>query len=311
MLRSLLNQSRLPSEIIVVDDGSTDNSVQVLQRFAAENPIIRFLENGRNQGAEYSYNRGLAQTEGNYISLLSADDIYLPDFVEKTVSLLEKYPQAGLCCSNPGYVDGVSGMRYSRNLGLSNSPCYFPPDHLVELMRKKYVEIGGAYSAVKRTALLEAGGYLPGLKWHCDWFVLLVIAFRYGICYVPEPLVTKRVLPNCYSLSGVSQWPKQKKLLNDMLAAIKSPAYRDVFDMFKQSAVLAQLPRMFYVLLGDKNHWDIFTPLLFWRTLIIVLKSKINLVTPLVLKRLYNKIRFKWSRQESAGANLSTGDCLD
>ena len=100
-LDAILRQSLRPLELIVVDDGSTDNSVEVIERFARRDTTIRLVRNERNMGAQLTSNRGLQHASGAYMYFAAADDRILPGFFEKSIALLTQYPQAGLCCCAP------------------------------------------------------------------------------------------------------------------------------------------------------------------------------------------------------------------
>jgi hypothetical protein len=199
----------------------------------------------------------LQLTSGDYIYSTAADDQVLPGFFEKSINLLTQYPQAGLCCSDPAFFDGQTGAVRRNRLHLSDEPRYFSPDELVKLMRLEPIQIAGHTSLMKRTFLLEAGGWLPQLRWHCDWFALLVVAFRHGLCYIPEPLAMLRALPSTYSASGMREWPAQRDVLRHLLNLLKSPEYRDVLPLFKRSGVLSVFGwPILRVILNDKNHRD-------------------------------------------------------
>ncbi len=82
-LRSVLEQTQAPLEIICVDDCSTDNTVTIIQKFQAEFPNrIHLIINEKNMGATYTRNRGLAVSKGEYVQFLDADDILLHNKLE-------------------------------------------------------------------------------------------------------------------------------------------------------------------------------------------------------------------------------------
>lgn len=89
-LRSILNQTYAPKEIIVIDDGSTDRTRDIIRSLQAEFPDrIQLLVNDRNRGATYTRNRGLAVATGEYIQFFDADDLMLPHKFEYQVSVLK------------------------------------------------------------------------------------------------------------------------------------------------------------------------------------------------------------------------------
>jgi glycosyltransferase involved in cell wall biosynthesis len=98
-LDALANRERPPEELIVIDDGSTDDSWSIIQDFAARYPFIRALKNDQNRGAEFTVSRALDLATGDYVCGAAADDFVKPGFVEKSMALLARYPQAGLCCT--------------------------------------------------------------------------------------------------------------------------------------------------------------------------------------------------------------------
>ena len=95
-LEAILTQSLRPMEVIVVDDGSTDNSVAVIEQIAKRDSIIRFICNGKNRGVMFSLARALEVACGAYVYFGSADDQILPGFFEKAMEMAKVYPQAGI-----------------------------------------------------------------------------------------------------------------------------------------------------------------------------------------------------------------------
>lgn len=100
-LRSILAQTRQPCEIIVVDDGSTDDTAVVVQTVGH---AIRYLSQ-RNMGLAAARNTGIRNSRGDTIALLDADDLWEPQFLEVLTSLLARYPEAGGAYCGFQYVD--------------------------------------------------------------------------------------------------------------------------------------------------------------------------------------------------------------
>ncbi|GJD21729.1 probable glycosyl transferase [Rivularia sp. IAM M-261] len=92
-INSALNQTYPTVEVIVVDDGSTDNSWQIIKKY--QNKITPILK--QNGGQASAFNAGFKNSQCDIICFLDADDIFLPKKLEKVVSIFEKYPDIGWC----------------------------------------------------------------------------------------------------------------------------------------------------------------------------------------------------------------------
>ena len=91
-LQSVLSQTFLPQDVIVVDDGSTDDTEDVLEPFRRHIHYIR----QENQGPAVARNRGIAEAKGDLIAFLDADDVWVPEKLERQVNVLIENPRIGL-----------------------------------------------------------------------------------------------------------------------------------------------------------------------------------------------------------------------
>lgn len=91
-ISSILEQTFSDFEFIIIDDGSTDNSLKTIQEYATKDKRIRVVINGENIGLAKSLNKGIDLALGKYIARIDADDIAVPDRFEKQVAFLEKHP---------------------------------------------------------------------------------------------------------------------------------------------------------------------------------------------------------------------------
>src|SRR6185436_11843228 len=82
-VNAILQQSAQPLEVIIIDDGSTDQSVEIIQELARRHPVIQFHHNEKNEGVLFTINRGIDLARGEYVFSSSADDEILPSFLEK------------------------------------------------------------------------------------------------------------------------------------------------------------------------------------------------------------------------------------
>ena len=105
---SIMRQSYANLEILVIDDGSTDNTGNILKKLAEEDTRIVYIKNEKNLKLIATLNKGLDLCKGKYIARMDADDISVPTRIEKQVDFLEKHPNIG-----------VVGT-YTKNFGANN-----------------------------------------------------------------------------------------------------------------------------------------------------------------------------------------------
>ena len=106
-LESVKAQTYKVTELIIVDDCSTDDSVAIIERWLQENKInCTFIRHEKNQGICKSLNEALAVATGKYISMVASDDIWLPDKIARQVEIMEAQPdQVGILYSDAFQID--------------------------------------------------------------------------------------------------------------------------------------------------------------------------------------------------------------
>jgi len=146
----ILAQTYEDFEFVVVDDGSTDDSLERLQAVGAGDPRVRVFAPGR-LGAAAAYNYGVQQARGEYVARQDFDDRSYPDRLKLQVALLDGRPEVGIVGGAYMLVDERRGERYVR----------MPPtdhDALFAAMAR-YVPIAHTVAMFRRRAWAEAGGY--------------------------------------------------------------------------------------------------------------------------------------------------------
>lgn len=200
-LEAILNQSYRPSEVIVVDDASIDNSVEIIQQFVKRDPIVHLVKNEKNMGIFYNLNKFFSIASGEYVYLAGSDDRVLPGFFEKSMKLLARHPEAGVCSSLAYKID-----EKGRNKGFFVTPivstkgCFISPKRAILLVNKLDNYIPGQTAIYKRKALDSIGGFIPELNAANDAFALKIIVCKYGGCFIPEAFTCMRVIANSYSV---------------------------------------------------------------------------------------------------------------
>jgi glycosyltransferase involved in cell wall biosynthesis len=289
-LRAIINQSYMAKEIIIIDDGSTDNSIEIIQEFAKKHPTIKLIRNECNMGVVYSANTAIKYVTSEYIYFASANDMVLPEFFEKSMGLLERYPNAGICCSDPAIL-ADSGLVIGRSLYWAKESCFLSPEKLINLLNWDR-SIWGFSVIIKRAAYEEAGGHYHDLKWSCDWFTDYVVAFRHGICYVPDSLATMRIHEITWS-SSIKNPVTQHEINMYIIKLLKSHAYSDVLPWFRRSVVLSYLPGMLFTLLYNTKNWNLISLKLVPRLILVAIRHFLSELSPLMLKQFYRRLRYK------------------
>jgi glycosyltransferase involved in cell wall biosynthesis len=201
-LCSVRAQTHRTLEIIVVDDGSSDETPTIVERHAAEDPRLRLLRQ-TNAGVAAARNAGWRAAKADLISFIDADDLWAPTKVERQLQALEKAgPKAGLVyCWTARLAEDGTVSRY-------HGGARHDGDALSTILRSNYIG-SGSNVLVRRQALVETNGFDPRLReanaQGCeDWLFCCRVAESHHVVCVPEYLIGYR-----YRELGMSRDRKQ------------------------------------------------------------------------------------------------------
>ena len=191
-LDSVFAQTYTDYEIVIVDDGSTDQSVEIVKQNS--DPRIRLIQQ-KNAGVSAARNRAISEAKYDLIALLDADDEWKPTYLQTQMELVQNYPQCDVFCCNYEFRNAegkvtptiIHKLPFSGIDGLLNNyfeiaSCSHPPICSISIM-------------VRKNAIQSIGGFPVGIKSGEDLLTWAKLAVKYKIAYSTKPLAV--FVDNC------------------------------------------------------------------------------------------------------------------
>lgn len=234
-IESVLTQSYVNREVIVVDDGSTDGTGKSIQKYLDK---ILYIHQANSRQA-VARNHGIRYAKGELIAFLDADDVWLPDKLKQQVQLFRQNPELGLVYCKIREIDETGSPIRDSQADLRGA------DTVSRILLGKYDTIGtGSTSLIPRVILDEVGLFDPELPPCEDTDMLWRIASRRPIDYVNEVFVLYRMHPgnshrNLHRTTRAWIMMYQK--------ALNDPLIRNLGSNFRREC----LERLYYMVAGD------------------------------------------------------------
>jgi glycosyltransferase involved in cell wall biosynthesis len=265
-LAALFNQTHPYDEILIIDDGSTDDSADVIERLITGNPNARLVRAPANKGIVPTLNQGLLLVASDYVHMASANDSYHPRLLEYCANAVAQYPDITVFCGNATFRYKEGNREDPVLMDLPQEPHYFTAKAFRARIRQSPLAAFGGGIIMRRSDMLRHGGLQESLRWHTDWMMYYMLAFEHGLYYMPEPLVTIEVAKSSYS-SQARIWSRQREVIHELITRIgrESPEMQSIW---KSTALLPTYDlRTLSVLRQPECRWYA-TPLLVWRLLV-------------------------------------------
>lgn len=224
-IESIFNQTYRNFEIIVVDDGSTDNTEKILEKYNG-NRQFRYIYQ-ENRGISAARNAGIRASSGEFIAFLDADDMWLPEKLERQISLIIEFPDVGLVgCGYYGIDESGKRIKEIRSSNYLNKELL-----LNDLMVRNVVTSSGSGALVRKECFDKVGLFDESFRSTEDrdmWFRILK---NYDSKYVNESLVTIMARKGSLSKNVSNMKIYQKKFIQKhfrnmrFITKIKSYSY--------------------------------------------------------------------------------------
>lgn len=184
-IESILNQTFKDFELIIVNDCSTDNTLNILKDYEKKDKRIKILSNKVNQKTARTLNTGLREAKGEYVARLDADDWSYPDRLEKQVKFMDENPDIVLSSGNMEICDSKLNKRKISNLPTSD-----------ESIRKVFLQYNPTVSPAmiwKRKLSEEIGGFSTNTVFE-DYMLFMDMSSKGKVANLKDVLIKYRVL---------------------------------------------------------------------------------------------------------------------
>jgi len=194
-IESVLAQTYPNFEVIVVDDGSTDNSGEVIERFISQStngrhPVL--FSSQPNQGASVARNTGIAKARGEYLAFLDSDDIWLPEKLEYQMRALEQFKdECGVCVTDARLVNKsgmditssfrAHGKHYEETIGMDHDA--------VRSIARSFCGVWLSTLVARTDLVQQIGGFSPDISFVEDRDLHFRLSLVTSIAYVNKPLI--------------------------------------------------------------------------------------------------------------------------
>lgn len=230
-IRSVLDQTFRDLELIIVDDGSTDNSLEIVRQF--DDARIRII-NQENAGVSTARNNGVKAANNEYVSFLDADDWWSLNYLYEMHKLIQAYPDAGLWSSR--YYKVKRGEEIEANIGLEAGFLAGYINYIETYAKTMWMPVYPPTVVLSKSIFSEFKGFKPQLKIGEDFDLWIRIAMKYKIAYLNKPLVyyNQDVDLNNRAVGGDKVWKPENHFIFQLeylkYEEIKNPTLSKLLD---------------------------------------------------------------------------------
>jgi glycosyltransferase involved in cell wall biosynthesis len=259
-LDSVAAQGYRPIEVVIIDDGSTDNTVEVVESrtdYLKSKGIDVLFHQQQNQKAPKARNVGMQMARGGIFAFLDSDDLWLPDFLSTVVRLLDEHPDCGMAFT------GILGIDYDDRV-FAERKMYIDPEPVEGVLREpfnriiRYMPTQTSGVVVRKSVIDDVGDFDLSLPVVEDWDLWYRIGKRYDMAYTVRALACNRQHPN--------NLPKTDTLALSGNIKMNLRHLPDVTDPFSREVLTARLHKQITLLqeqiMREGKHANGYAPLL-------------------------------------------------
>jgi glycosyltransferase involved in cell wall biosynthesis len=240
-IESILSQDFTNFEFLIIEDGSSDDSPDIIREYMSQDTRIRAIFHRENGGMLERVNEGTALAKGKYIHYLAADDYRYPGYLEKSMTLLQQRPELGMCCTQFHYGNEQTLQLETCGYESNGSTVFLEPKVMVDAFYHHNLKIFALAAILKTGLITQYGGFDPKLFYFSDWYLLNEIAFNHPLSIICEPLSRFRI-HDC-NFSNIYRHNKKTKMAayHHMLFKLNHPHNRFYREQIRKSALLVPI----------------------------------------------------------------------
>lgn len=190
-LQTISQQDYSPLEILISDNGSTDETEQLCREYVRRDPRIRYFRHSDNIGLHPNYNFCFDRAEGEILCFFHDDDLYEPQIVSRGVAFLQQHPNVGLVCSDWGLLNGAGHLIGAREFKV---PPVMPGlQYIDRTLRSGRSSVACSGAVIRRSALGEIRFDEQGTTGFSDFVVWFQIAERAAVGHIHDRLFYYRL----------------------------------------------------------------------------------------------------------------------
>lgn len=211
-LDSVLSQTYDNIEIVVLDDGSEDQTVTIVKEYCLQDSRIK-LYTQTNKGLPAARNNAVGKAVGEWVAIIDQDDLCYPARVERQLAVAKKFPSAKLIFSDTDHID-EDGRVIGSNLSAFVLPKLIIRQGLAgELLLRLGCYIDSESCFFKRSLVVDIGGFDESLKYACDYDFFIRAGFATDFAYSTERLSAWRIHPKQQSSINIDRYSEYRRVL--------------------------------------------------------------------------------------------------
>lgn len=230
-IESILYQNYSDYELIIIDDASKDNSVEIIKSYASLHTQIKLIERKENKGPFNAVAEAICESSGRYLYLCAADDKLLPDFLPLMMDMLKRHPELKMVCSDFKYFNDHSAIHDEKKLLNVVKSQVFSSNDFIKIVKSSKFWVPGPSVIFAKELWEKYGGFDSKLVTLSDWFFFQRIALFEGIGYIPKTLAAVRLQGQSFTSQIKQNKTKRRAMYRHLLKQLaKDDEARILFE---------------------------------------------------------------------------------